>query len=59
MPGVNTGDGAIVYSRFVVVSDESAHSVVGGNPARVLKQRFPDDVVSALREPPALRRSRP
>lgn len=50
MPGVHIGDGAIVASRSVVTSDVPPYSVVGGNPARVLKRRFPDDVVAALLE---------
>jgi hypothetical protein len=32
----------------VVARDVPAYCVVGGNPARVLKQRFPDEVVAAL-----------
>jgi virginiamycin A acetyltransferase len=48
MPGVKIGDGAIVAARSVVVSDVPAYSVVGGNPARVIKQRFPDEVVNKL-----------
>jgi len=50
MPGVRIGDGAIVASRSVVVSDVPPYTIVGGNPARVLKQRFPDETVTALRE---------
>ncbi|MFO0867439.1 MAG: CatB-related O-acetyltransferase [Pirellulales bacterium] len=48
MPGVKIGDGAIVAARSVVVSDVPAYSVVGGNPAKVIKQRFPDEVVNEL-----------
>lgn len=48
MPGVHIGDGAIISSRSVVVRDVPAYSVVGGNPATVLKQRFPDEVVTQL-----------
>jgi virginiamycin A acetyltransferase len=48
MPGVKIGDGAIVAARSVVISDVPAYSVVGGNPAKVLKQRFPDEVVAQL-----------
>ncbi|KFE57319.1 Vat family streptogramin A O-acetyltransferase [Pseudomonas syringae] len=48
MPGVTIGDGAIISSRSVVVGDVPAYSVVGGNPAKVLKQRFPVDVSERL-----------
>lgn len=50
MPGVRIGDGAIVASRSVVTSDVAPYTIVGGNPARSVKQRFPDDVVGALLE---------
>jgi virginiamycin A acetyltransferase len=50
MPGVRIGDGAIVASRSVVVSDLPAYAIAGGNPARVIRRRFPDDVVTALLE---------
>lgn len=48
MAGVHIGDGAIVASRSVVTSDVAPYTIVGGNPARSLRQRFPDDVVAAL-----------
>ncbi len=48
MPGVKIGDGAIVAARSVVVSEVPAYSVVGGNPAKVIKQRFPAQVVNEL-----------
>ncbi|HET8654835.1 MAG TPA: Vat family streptogramin A O-acetyltransferase [Longimicrobiaceae bacterium] len=48
MPGVTIGNGAIVASRSVVVSDVPAYTVVGGNPARPIKQRFEPDVVASL-----------
>jgi virginiamycin A acetyltransferase len=48
MPGVKVGDGAIVASRSVVVSDVPAYSVVGGNPARVIRHRFPNEIIAEL-----------
>lgn len=48
MPGVHIGNGAIISSRSVVVRDVPAYTVVGGNPATVLKQRFSDDVIADL-----------
>ena len=50
MPGVSIGDGAIVSSRATVVADVPPYTVVGGNPARVIKERFPADVAAALQE---------
>ena len=48
MPGVRIGNGAIVAARAVVVKDVPAYAVVGGNPAQVLKSRFPPETVAAL-----------
>jgi len=48
MPGVNIGDGAIIAARSVVVSDIPPYTVAGGNPAKVIKQRFSDTEISQL-----------
>lgn len=48
MPGVRIGHGAIVAARSVVAADVPPYSIVGGNPARVLKRRFDDETVAAL-----------
>lgn len=48
MPGVNIGNGAIISSRSVVVSDVPPYAVVGGNPAKVIKQRFAPEHVAVL-----------
>ncbi|RYF07923.1 MAG: Vat family streptogramin A O-acetyltransferase [Comamonadaceae bacterium] len=48
MPGVRIGDGAIVSSRSVVVQDVPAYTVVGGNPAKPIKERFPADIAATL-----------
>jgi acetyltransferase-like isoleucine patch superfamily enzyme len=38
LPGVTVGDGAIVGCRSVVDRDVEPYTVVGGNPARVIKR---------------------
>lgn len=50
MPGVRIGNGAIISSRSVVVSDVPSYTVVGGNPAKVIKERFSPETVLALEE---------
>lgn len=50
MPGVKIGNGAIVSSRSVVVKDVPPYTVVGGNPARPIKQRFSPEVIERLQE---------
>jgi virginiamycin A acetyltransferase len=48
MPGVKIGNGAIVSSRSVVVSDVPSYTIVGGNPAKPIRRRFDRDVVDRL-----------
>lgn len=38
-PGVTIGDGAVIAARAVVVKDVPAWTVVGGNPAKFIKER--------------------
>jgi virginiamycin A acetyltransferase len=49
MPGVQVGDGAIIAAQSVVVSHVPPYSVVGGNPAQRIRQRFEDEVIQSLR----------
>jgi len=46
--GVHIGDGAIVSGGSVVTKDVPPYSVVGGNPARVIKYRFSADKIEKL-----------
>lgn len=50
MPGVTIGNGAIIASRSVVVSDIAPYTIVGGNPATPIKQRFSGSTVAVLNE---------
>jgi virginiamycin A acetyltransferase len=50
LAGVRIGDGAIVASRSLVNKDVPPFSIVGGAPARVIRKRFPNEVIALLRE---------
>jgi acetyltransferase-like isoleucine patch superfamily enzyme len=39
LPGVTIGEGAVVAAGSVVVKDVEPWTVVGGNPAKVIKKR--------------------
>lgn len=42
------GDGAIIASDSVVVKNVPPYAIVGGNPAQIIKYRFPPHVIEAL-----------
>lgn len=48
MPGVTIGDGAVIAAKSVVVKDVAPYTIVGGNPAKVIKQRFKDPAIKQL-----------
>ena len=48
MPGVTIGHGAVIAAGSVVTADIPAYAIAGGNPARVIRQRFDDADVELL-----------
>ncbi|OGF46137.1 MAG: chloramphenicol acetyltransferase [Candidatus Firestonebacteria bacterium RIFOXYC2_FULL_39_67] len=50
MPGIKIGDGAIIASRSVVTKDVPPYTVVGGNPAKPIKQRYSEEEIKILLE---------
>lgn len=48
MPAVTIGNGAIIGAKSVVTKDVPAYTIVGGNPAKQIRQRFSDDVIKEL-----------
>ena len=41
LPGRTIGTGAVVAAGAVVTKDVAPYAIVAGNPARVIRQRFP------------------
>jgi virginiamycin A acetyltransferase len=48
MSGVNIGKGAIIAAGSVVTKDVSPYSIYGGNPAKLIKPRFTDEIINEL-----------
>ncbi len=48
LPGVHVGDGCIIGANSVVAKDIPPYSVVVGNPARVVRRRFDDEMIDLL-----------
>lgn len=45
---LTVGDGAVVAADSVVVRDVPPYAIVGGNPAQIIKYRFPPEMIEAL-----------
>lgn len=48
LPGVHIGDGVIIGANSVVGSTIAPYSIVAGNPARLIRKRFDDELISLL-----------
>jgi acetyltransferase-like isoleucine patch superfamily enzyme len=49
MSGVTIGNGACIAAGSIVTNDISDFEIVGGVPARLLKYRFSDEIMSFLK----------
>lgn len=48
LPGVTLGTGAVVAAGSIVTRTVGPYEVVAGNPARVVRKRFPDELAAGL-----------
>ena len=48
MGGVTIGDGAIIGSHSLVTKNVEPYTIVGGVPAKKIRMRFNDEIISAL-----------
>lgn len=50
LPGVKINQGAVVGACAVVTKDVPPYAIVAGNPARIIKYRFSEDIIEQLLE---------
>lgn len=50
MPGIHIGDGAIIAANSVVTKNVPPYHIAGGNPIRIIKKRFEDELIKYLLE---------
>lgn len=48
MSGVKIGDGAIIGTRAVVTKDVEPYTIVGGIPAKSIRKRYSQDIITQL-----------
>ena len=48
LPGVHIGDGAIIGMNSVVGSDVPPYTIVAGNPAKTIRKRFDNELITLL-----------
>ena len=50
MSGITISSGAVIAANSHIVKDVPNYAIVGGNPAKVIKYRFPKDTINTLME---------
>lgn len=48
LPGVNVGNGAIIWAGSVVTNNVDNYEIVAGNPAKHIRYRFDNDTINVL-----------
>jgi len=46
--GLTIGDGAVIAAGAIVTKDVLPYSIVGGNPAKIIRMRFPQEIIDKL-----------
>lgn len=48
LDGITIGNGSVIAAGSIVVKDVPPYAIVGGNPAKVIKYRFSQDIIDEL-----------
>ncbi|MDR2842623.1 MAG: CatB-related O-acetyltransferase, partial [Spirochaetaceae bacterium] len=48
LPGVKIGDGVIIGTKSVVGSNIEPYSIVAGNPAKIIRKRFDEELIEIM-----------
>jgi acetyltransferase-like isoleucine patch superfamily enzyme len=48
LDGITIGNGAVIGAGSVVTKDVKPYSIVGGNPAKLIKYRFPTELIERI-----------
>lgn len=50
LSGVTIGDGAVIGTNALVAGDVPSYAIYAGNPAKLIRYRFDDEVIAKLKE---------
>ena len=50
LEGVYVGNGAVIGAHSIVTKDVPPYAIVAGNPARIVKYRFSDDIITKMQK---------
>jgi acetyltransferase-like isoleucine patch superfamily enzyme len=50
LSGVNIGDGAVIGANSLVTKDVPKYAIYGGNPAKLIRMRFSEDIIKIFGE---------
>ena len=48
LPGLTVGNGSVIAAGSVVTKDVAPYSIVAGNPAKSIRNRFPESIWTEL-----------